>query len=265
MALIAQDISFGYSRRRPVLRSVSLTLEPGAITAIAGPNGAGKSTLLRLLLGLEHPWSGSITLDGRRISGLGHAARARRMAYVPQRTSLAFAFTVRQFVALGTFAAGAPAQDSSLVVKSAMARADIADRADDPFPILSAGQQQRATLARALAQLNASPAAHTGARILLADEPVSAMDPRHALQTMGILRELAAAGVAIAVVLHDLTLAARFCDRALLLSAQGGPVAAGPLHEALDPAILARVFDVPFTRLAAPDGGPVLLPAAGAP
>jgi iron complex transport system ATP-binding protein len=179
---------------------------------------------------------------------------------VPQRTSLAFAFTVRQYVGLGRFAAGAARGDDA--VMRAMERADIADRADDAFAVLSAGQQQRATVARALAQLD-QPGEAPG-RVLLADEPVSAMDPRHALHTMGILRELAAQGLCIAVVLHDLTLAARFCHRAAVLDEHGRLAAAGSIDQALGPEVLSPVFGVDFVRLAGPDGGPVLLASGSA-
>jgi iron complex transport system ATP-binding protein len=189
---------------------------------------------------------------------LSHRERARRLAYIPQRTSLAFSFTVRQYVALGVYALGSQAREED--VQRAMERADIADRAEEPLPVLSAGQQQRATLARALVQLERRTAEGDlpPPLGLLADEPVSAMDPRHALHTMGLLRDLAAAGLTVAVVLHDLTLAARFCDRALLIDAGGHIAADGPTAEALDPGILAEVFEVDFERLRG-DGGPVLV------
>jgi iron complex transport system ATP-binding protein len=255
MPLAAEHISFSYTRARPVLEDVSVTLPAGSVTAIAGPNGAGKSTLLRILLGILRPTTGRVRLDESAIASIPHRLRARRLAYVPQRTSLAFAFTVREYVALGRFAAGAA--ESPDAIRRAMEWADIADRAADPFPLLSAGQQQRATLARALAQLD-TPADRP--KVLLADEPASAMDPRHALHTMAILRELAARGHAVAVVLHDLTLAARFCDRAILLNEQGRVAAAGTVGEALFPEILSGVFGVPFERLVTSEGDPVLLP-----
>jgi iron complex transport system ATP-binding protein len=259
MFLAAEHLCFAYRKSRPVLEDVSLGLPAGSITAIAGPNGAGKSTLLRLLLGLLHPASGAAKLGDTAVASLPHRERARRMAYIPQRTSLAFAFTVREYIALGRFAAGAAERPEAIA--RAMKWADIEDRADDPFPLLSAGQQQRATLARALAQLD-TPAERPKA--LLADEPVSAMDPRHALHTMAILRELAARGHAVAVVLHDLTLAARFCDRAVLLNDHGQVAAAGLVEESLIPGTLGEVYGVPFQRLVTPEGDPVLLPAAPA-
>jgi iron complex transport system ATP-binding protein len=261
MPLVAENLTFAYRHRPPVLDSVSLALPEGSITAIAGPNGAGKSTLLKVLLGLLTPSAGEVRLGSTPVDSLPYRTRAVRLVYVPQRTSLAFGFTVREYVALGRYAAGDRAGAGRTAIDRAMERADIADRAEDPFPVLSAGQQQRATLARALAQLD-TPGEHP--RAVLADEPVSAMDPRHALLTMGILREIAAGGNIVAVVLHDLTLAARFCDRAVLLSEKGRIAAAGPAAEAMSNAALGEVFGVSFERLMIPGGGPVLVPSADA-
>jgi iron complex transport system ATP-binding protein len=239
--LEAVNLSFGYLARRPVLREVSLALEPGAVTAIVGPNGAGKSTLVRLLLGILEPGAGQVLLDGVAVGAIPHRQRARRLAYVPQRPSVAFAFSVRQYVELGGFAAPGVARAAA---DAALESAELAERADDPFPTLSAGQQQRAAMARAIVQLNGS-AGSTSA--LLADEPVSAMDPRHALRAMGLLRSLAARGAAVGVVLHDLGLALRFCDRAAVLDAGGRLASAGPAASTLTPAVLDPVFGVRFT------------------
>src|SRR5262245_49033699 len=135
MPLEADKLSFSYRAGRPVLSGVTLTLEPGAITAVVGPNGAGKSTLLRLLLGLLRPTAGRVLLDGAPIQQIPARQRARALAYVPQRPSVAFAFTVREFVALGRYAAGGP--DDPDAAAALLPRVDLADRADDPFPILS--------------------------------------------------------------------------------------------------------------------------------
>ena len=255
MTLRAEDLHFGYRPRAPVVRNVSFGLAQRAVTALVGPNGAGKSTLLRLLLGTLTPQAGRVTLDGRPLAALGHRERAARIGYVPQRASLAFAFTVRQVVRLGLYAAG---RADGGAVDGALRAVDLAPRADEPFGVLSAGQQQRATLARVLAQLHGRPSP-----IILADEPVSAMDPRHALETMTLLRGIAAAGGSVLVVLHDLTLALRWADRALVLDAEGRLVADGPAAESLEPSVLGGVFGVRFDRIgdralipSLPPGGP---------
>ncbi len=251
MTLAAENISFGYHRGRPVLRGVSISLRPVTVTAIIGPNGAGKSTLLRVLAGLLVPESGRVLLQGRPIGGLPHRERSRLVGYIPQRPSLSFAFTVREVVGMGRYAA--PRRDSAS--SDALALVGLSDRADEPFPDLSAGQQQRAALARALAQLDLDRPGASGAVALLADEPVSAMDPRHALGTMELLRDAASRGLAVGVVLHDLTLAARYADDAVLVSDRGVIQAHGAAAEVLTPAVLEAGFGVAFRRF---QDGPVV-------
>lgn len=253
--LNAEHVEFAYRRDRPVLRAVSMAAPAGAVTAVVGPNGAGKSTLLRLLLGLARPTSGRVLLEGADVTGIPHADRARRLGYIPQRGSVAFAFSVREVVRLGLYAAHSGG-DGMASVDAALERVGLRDRADDPFGALSAGQQQRATIARVLAQLEAS----SGPRALLADEPVAALDPRHAVETMALLRGLARDGLAVVVVLHDLMLAARWADAAVLLSADGRVAAAGPPAEVLGPGTLPSVFGVEFERLTSGAGEPVLVP-----
>lgn len=242
MPIAASELGFAYVPRRAVLSGVSLTLRAGALTAIVGPNGAGKSTLLRLLLGVLRPTAGRVSLDDQEVWSMPHRARARRIAYIPQRTSPAFGFTVAQCVRMGRLAHGLP--DDGAAAGRALDRVGLTARRDDVFDVLSAGQQQRAILARALAQLDS---AEPGP-ILLADEPASALDPRQSLEAMAILRERAAAGVAVVVVLHDLTLAARFCDDAVVLTERGGIAAFGPAASTLTPDVLNGVFGVRFER-----------------
>ncbi len=255
--LAANSASFSYRAERPVLRGVQLGLEPGSMTAIIGPNGAGKSTLVRLLVGVLRPTAGSVALDGEELGAMSHRERARRIAYIPQRTSVAFAYTVRQYVALGRYSSGPV--DDALPIERALARMDLSGRAGDPLPELSAGQQQRAAFARALAQLDLSPAPG-GTRALLADEPISAMDPLHAIRAMEVLREQAAAGLAVGVVLHDMSMALHWCDRAVLLSGEGSVAAAGECREVLAPGVLDAVFGVRFVRLEAPGGAAAIIP-----
>ncbi|VAX40348.1 hypothetical protein MNBD_PLANCTO03-31, partial [hydrothermal vent metagenome] len=137
----------------------------------------------------------------------------------------------------------------------------LTERAGEPFAELSMGQQQRAVLARALAQLDAADriAERDTPRALLADEPTSAMDPRHAIEAMQVLRAEARRDRAVVVVLHDPTAALRFADRVLLLGQAGSIVTQGPTAETLDPTILTRIFEVGFTRLADPATGAVAI------
>ncbi|MEX2219582.1 MAG: ABC transporter ATP-binding protein [Phycisphaerales bacterium] len=248
MTLRLEEAGFAYHPSRPVLRGIGAGLAPGALTVIVGPNGAGKSTLLRLMAGVLRPTAGRVTLDGHDVSALGHGPRARRIGFLAQRTSLAFAYTLRQFVALGRYAAGGAGDPAEPSITAALGRAGLADRAGEPFGALSAGQQQRAALARVLIQLESS-AEPPERRTLLADEPVSAMDPRHALESMDLLHALARRGLSVAVILHDLSLALRYADHAWVLDPSGTLVAAGPAPATLTPATLDPVFQVRFEAL----------------
>jgi len=251
--LAARDLSFQYAPGRPILWNVSVTLEPGRITAIIGPNGAGKTTLLRVLLGLLKPATGSVALDGADVMELSTLERAARIAYVPQRMELAFGFDVASVVRFGCLSAARPRREEA--ARRALERVGLAARARDPLSSLSAGQQQRAALARALAQIENS----AGARALLADEPVSAMDPRHAHLAMRTLADLADRGLAVAVVLHDFALAARYARDAVVLDEGGSVAARGPFREACTPEILERVFKVRFERAVTSSGGEAIL------
>lgn len=245
--LATADLQFAYHPARPVLRGVSTSFAPGTFTAVVGPNGSGKSTLLRLLLGTLTPNGGTATLGGIPTSTLAPSARAARVGYIAQRADLAEAFTVEQYVALGRFTL--PKREAA--ASAALERCGILPRSNDLFGELSAGQQQRATLARVLAQLEGGD---PNTQAVLADEPASAMDPRHALFTLGILKAESRRGLAVVVVLHDLTLAARLADRVLVLDDQGQLAADGPPDHSLDPALLERVFGIGFERAQLPGG-----------
>lgn len=256
MPLSCREIDFAFAPARPVLRGVSAEFPAGAVTAIIGPNGAGKSTLLRLLLGVLRPAAGKALLDGHETRALSGAMRASALAYVPQRPSLWAPFSVRETVAFGRFALRAdPAS-----VEQALAATGLLDRAEDPFDTLSAGQQQRAALARALAQ-SAGPGTG-GTRCILADEPCSAMDPRHAVESLALLTTAARRGLTVLIVLHDFTLARRVADWALVLDDSGRVDAFGPAAETLEPGRLSRVFATPIEQLG--DGaGVALVPRTG--
>jgi iron complex transport system ATP-binding protein len=244
IALAASNLHFGYEPGRGVLRGVDAAFEPGRVTAVLGPNGAGKTTLLRLLAGLAGPDRGAATLEGRPVARLPERERARRIAYIAQRTELAFAYTARQVVEFGLHAPGADHDAAD----RALRRVGVEDLAARPFAELSVGQQQRITLARALAQLDRPP---VPVRVLLADEPLAALDPRHVAACAGLLRELASSGAVVVLVLHDLPAAIRLADNALLLT-DGGTVAGhGPVADVLEPGLLGRVFGVPFRRVGA--------------
>jgi iron complex transport system ATP-binding protein len=242
---------------RAVLDGVSLAVRPGEVLAVLGPNGAGKSTLLRAFSGLLRPQTGAVSLDGRALRDWTPRELARRRAVLPQEAQLAFPFRVHEVVMLGrTPHAGACRPSDHLrAIDAAMRAADIAVLADRPYPTLSGGERQRVQLARALAQIwrpdGPYAPASPGARYLLLDEPTNNLDLRHQDEVLATARRLAADGVGVLAILHDINLAAAFADRICLLK-QGRIVAEGPAMAIIAEAPLAETFDVSVTVLRHP-------------
>ena len=254
MTLQVDQIRFSYPKRAPAVDDVSLRVAPGRVTVVVGPNGSGKSTLVRLLLGALSPQSGTVRLGSKVVHRLKPRERARSIAYIAQRPDAAFAYPVQQVVSLGRLALRAPASEDARAVRAALERVGMTEFAERPLTELSVGQQQRVAIARALAQLDQPGSAHP--RVLLADEPIAALDPLHAVSTLRLFSELAREGIAVVVVLHDLLSAVRHADDAVVMRA-GKVVAAGNAHQVLTPEVLGPVFGMGFE---APVEG-VLVPA----
>jgi len=221
-----------------VVEGVDLGLARGEVAAILGPNGAGKSTLLRALAGLQAADGGEVRLHGRPLAGLGEGERARAVGYLPQAASVHWPLAVERVVALGRLPHlgpwQRPAAEDGYAVDRALAATGVEHLRGRPVTELSGGERARVLLARVLA---GEPG------LLLADEPVAGLDPYHQVHFMELVREYAGAGRTVALVLHDLNLAARFCDRLVLLD-EGRLVADGGAREVLDPGHLARVFGI---------------------
>jgi iron complex transport system ATP-binding protein len=248
----AVGISAGYGRT-PVLHDVRLTVQPGGWLAVIGPNGSGKSTLLRSLLGF-HPHAGVVRIDGVPTGGMPRRDRARLLAYAPQLPVLPEGITTRDYVTLGRTPhrplLAAPRSQDRRVVDDVMARLGLEELADRPVVTLSGGEQQRAVLARALAQ---QP------RVLVLDEPTAALDLGHAQQVLDLLDLLRRQdGLTVLSTLHDLTLAGQYADRLTLLS--GGRVAAeGSPDEVLTAAALQTHYGARAQVVTGPNG-PAVLP-----
>jgi len=243
--LFADAVSFHYRGRTAraedqfALRGVTARIGRGDLVGILGPNGSGKTTLLRLFGGLLRPLSGHVTLDGIDLQMLRRADLARRIAFVPQETHLAFDYTVLEMATmgryphLGAFEIEGP-EDLEIARESLRATGTL-HLASRLFNTLSGGEKQRVVIAAALAQ---SP------EILLLDEPTASLDLAYQLEIRSILERLnTERGITIVVSTHDLNLAAALC-RELILLHQGSVLAAGPAGEMLDPSLIRRLYGV---------------------
>ncbi|MET0248498.1 MAG: ABC transporter ATP-binding protein [Sphingobium sp.] len=224
--------------RRKVVQEIDATLTPGTLTGIIGPNGAGKSTLMRAMLGLIPVQAGQVTLDGQDIAVLTPETLARKIAYLPQGQTLHWPLSVERLVALGRLPHLGPmsrmtAQDRE-AIQEAMRRTDILPLAQRNATELSGGERARVMLARALA---------VGAPALAVDEPLASLDPGHQIDVMELLAREAKEGALVVAVLHDLMMAARYCDRLLLIDA-GRLVADGSPREVLDEERLRAVYGI---------------------
>lgn len=239
--LTAESVACAYDRERPVFARAGVTLRSGELVALAGPNGSGKSTLLRVLCGLLKPRAGRVTIDGRSLSSLGGRERARMIAFLPQAVNPAFALSVFEVVSLGRYphlaGIGAMRPHDKEVVERCLRATETADLRAREFMTLSGGERQRVLLASILAQ---EPA------LLLLDEPTSALDIHHQIEIFALLEHLAREGYGIAVVTHDLNLAARFCDRLVLLAKGRDVVAAGAPAAVLTPEVLSDAYGAPI-------------------
>lgn len=247
-----QDLSVRLGRHAAV-SGVTIDLEPGQLVGIIGPNGAGKSTLIRAMLGLATPERGTISIDGIPIQRLSRKEIARRIAYLPQGQTLHWPLAVERLVALGRMPHLGPlsrltAEDEALI-DAALSRADVLHLKGRTATELSGGERARVLLARALA---------VGAPGLIADEPLAALDPGHQIDVMDLLQAEARAGSLVVTVLHDLGVAARYCDRLLLMD-KGALAADGAPMAVLTEQSLASVYGI--TACIEPDRDwPLILP-----
>jgi iron complex transport system ATP-binding protein len=224
-----------------LLRDISFELAPGQVMALLGPNGAGKSSLLNLLCGAIDVTAGRYTLAGREFRDWPLAQRARSMAVLPQHSTLQFPFTVEEVILLGRSPHASGRRADLTVLEAVLEATDIATLAGRLYTQLSGGEQQRVQLARVFAQL--WRAEDSPRRLLLLDEPTAALDLAHQKLVLEQVRQLAAAGVSVVLVLHDFNLAARYADSCLVLGG-GRTRALGPPAAVYSEALFREVFGV---------------------
>ncbi len=221
-----------------LVNDVSFTLKPGQLTALVGPNGSGKTSLLRTSLGIEQPASGTSLLDGTDMGGITPILRAQRIAYLPQTRPLAWPNKVRDVVALGRYSHGATLGrlkgNDLRAVTDALKACDLEHLADRRTDTLSGGETARVHFARAFA---------AEAPLLIADEPIAALDPRHQFRILDLIRSFVDNGGGALVVLHDIELAARYASDMIWMK-EGRIVATGTPADTLTSDLLESIYQV---------------------
>ncbi len=245
MSVIAENLKWGV-RRKDIVNDVSLTAATGETLGLIGPNGSGKSSLLRLLAGLKRPDQGRVMIHDQDIATLPRRALARQLAFVQQNATTDTNVSVRDVVRLGrtphrTALSGWTAADQQ-AVDDALLRVGMDTLDTRSWQTLSGGERQRVHIARALAQ---SP------RVMFLDEPTNHLDIHHQLEILQTVRNLDMTSI---IALHDLNLAAMFCDRIVVLD-HGTVVAAGHPEEVLTETLMRDVFRVSATVTASPHHG----------
>ncbi|MDB5441089.1 MAG: FepC-type transporter protein [Caulobacteraceae bacterium] len=230
---------------RQVLNNIALTCAAGEVVGVVGPNGAGKTSMLRAGLGLIKAAEGRASLGGRSVESLGETARAALVAYLPQERRIGWNLPAFRVAALGAPNLADAAAESE--ARATLVRVGLGALAERGVLDMSGGERARVLLARLLV---------AKAPLLVADEPVAGLDPDAQLLTLELFRQEAKRGAAVVVTLHDLGLAARACDRLIVLT-HGRVAAEGPPHQALSSKVLAEVFHLDG-RLVESGDGPML-------
>lgn len=239
MVLKIQDLTAGY-RSKAILEQISFSVGKGELVSLVGPNGAGKSTLLKTIRGLLPALSGKIILQGKEIKSFSERDFARQAGFLQQQTRVPFAYSVREVVRTGRYPYlqwwQQTGRKDEEIVRACLAYTGVLDFIDCPVQELSGGQRQRVFLAKVLAQQTP---------LLLLDEPATGLDLMYQEEIFRFCRELCQAGRTILMVVHELSLAARFSSRLILL-ANGRMLADGSPEEVINPELLTQAYGVPI-------------------
>ncbi len=245
MSIVAENLVWGV-KRKTIVSGVSLSVAPGETLGLIGPNGSGKSSLLRLLAGLRHPSSGRVEINGQDIAQVPRKTLSRQVAFVQQSAATDTNVTVSDVVRLGrtphrSALAGWSKADEKAVT-AALDRVDMTAFGKQPWQTLSGGERQRVHIARALAQ---TP------QVMFLDEPTNHLDIHHQIEILRMVRDLELTSI---IALHDLNLAAMFCDRIVVLQA-GAVRSCGTPDTVLTKTLLRDVFRVTADISGSPHAG----------
>ena len=240
MTIVAENLSLHLSGF-DLLRNIDLTLEAGKVNVLVGPNGAGKSSLLRVLTGEIKPSNGDVRINQQQLNDWSMQDRANLLAVLPQHSDLNFPFTAAEVVGLGRIPHKTGYAKDQAIIADALALVDASYLQRRLYTQMSGGEKQRVQLARVLAQI--WEPSDLGEQFLVLDEPTAAFDLSHQQLTLSIVRQFAARGVGVLMVLHDLNLAARCADNLVVVN--GGSIeASGAPDEVLTKELIYKVFDV---------------------
>lgn len=246
-----EAVNIEYSvRHRTILAGVDIEANHGELVGLVGPNGAGKSTLLGVLAGDITPSSGEVFIDGRSLLGIASKELARKRSVVTQSFQISFPFTVREVVAMGRNPWPSSAVEDAHSIDAALAECGIDHLQHQPLPTLSGGERARVAFARALAQDTPT---------LLLDEPTAALDIGHQEALLSSARSRTEAGSTIICVLHDLNLAAAYCDRVALME-EGSISHCGTPGSVFTDEILSRAYGHPISVVEQDNTGHLIVP-----
>lgn len=248
------------SAKQSLFRDVNFELAVGEVLAIIGPNGAGKTSLLKSLVDEWPCEQGEISYSGKTLQGWPVAERAKQLAILPQQSLLNFPYTVEEVVLLGRTPHATGQKIDKAIVDAAIAEVDLGHLRKKLYTQLSGGEKQRTQLARAMTQISTIDGSHEGTpRYLFLDEPTSSLDLGHQKQLMQWVQRFAQQGVSIVMVVHDVSLAARYADR-LLAMREGRVVAFGSAHNVVTETVMKELYQVDVKVITHPETGlPVVL------